>query len=63
MRKYELFGLSPDQVEYLSERFGDAVHNSNEDKGTMVVDLSDTDSCNMTKDGYFMSPLSNTPDK
>jgi hypothetical protein len=55
--KYAVYGLSDEQVSNLKERFGEAVHKSNEEKGFIVVDLNQTDAHNMTMDGYFMKAL------
>lgn len=58
MNTYEIFGLHDDQIDKLSEIFGDAVVKASINDGTMHVELSDVDVDNIVKDGFFVRRLS-----
>ena len=54
MEKYEIFGLHDDQMERLSEMFGDAVLNKNADEGTMEIELADHAATGLVGEGFHL---------
>lgn len=54
MAKFEIYGLFEDQIKSLSEKFGDAVLDINEERDTMILELSDMEAEHMVHDGYSL---------
>lgn len=50
---YEIQDLHADQLDALSDRFGEAVISANPDQGTLQVALSESDCGELVHSGFF----------